>query len=95
MNVNQQQQNSGFERRRAQRIRVLKQAYIIFNNRQSTITCRLRDISSTGCRLKLATPAMVPQQFIIYFPTDGRERPCEVAWRSPTEIGAHFMDEQV
>jgi len=92
MNIDQQQM-SGTERRNAQRIRVLKQAYIIFNNRHSTLTCRLRDISATGCRLKLTNPAAVPQQFIIYFPTDGRERPCQVAWRSAGELGALFLDE--
>ncbi len=81
------------DRRRAQRVRVLKQAYIIFNNRRSTITCRLRDISSSGCRLKLHNPAMVPEEFVIYFPTDGRERPCRVAWRGIGQIGVHFLDD--
>jgi len=32
------QVNPSVERRRAQRIRVLKQAYIIFNDRRSTLT---------------------------------------------------------
>ena len=35
---------------------------------------------------------MVPNQFIIYFPTDGRERPCEIAWRGIGQIGARFLD---
>ncbi len=73
-------------------MRVLKQAYIIFNNRHSTLTARLRDISATGCRLKIANPAMVPDEFIIYFPTDGRERPCRVAWRGLGQIGVQFLD---
>ena len=92
MQARQPQEAAGSERRSAQRLRVLKQAYIIFNNRQSTLTCRLRDISTTGCRLKLHNPAMVPNQFLIYFPTDGRERPCEIAWRGIGQIGARFLD---
>ncbi len=86
------QVNPSVERRRTQRIRVLKQAYIIFNNRRSTLTCRIRDISSDGCRLKLANTSMVPEEFIIYFPTDGRERPCRVAWRGLGQLGVKFLD---
>ncbi|WP_051928841.1 PilZ domain-containing protein [Thermopetrobacter sp. TC1] len=82
----------GQERRKTPRYRVLQQAYIIFNDRRSTLTCRVRDISSRGARLKLAEVALVPHQFQLYFPMDGRERPCEVVWRDPGQIGVKFLD---
>jgi hypothetical protein len=83
---------TGQERRRAQRHRVLQQAYIIFNNRRSTLTCRVRDISAYGARLKLADVAVVPKHFHLYFPIDSRERPCEVVWRGMGQIGVKFLD---
>ena len=82
----------GMERRRVQRHRVLQKAYIIFNNRRSTLTCRVRDVSTHGARLKLADVAIVPKQFILYFPVDNRERPCEVVWRSLDQLGVKFLD---
>ncbi len=82
----------GQERRRAQRHRVLQKAYIIFNNRRSTLTCRVRDISAYGARLKLFEVAIVPQQFLLYLPIDARERPCEVVWRGIDQIGVKFLD---
>ncbi len=82
----------GVERRRAQRHRVLQKAYIIFNNRRSTLTCRVRDVSTYGARIKLADVAIVPRQFILYFPMDARERPCEMVWRGLDQIGVRFLD---
>ena len=82
----------GVERRRAQRHRVLQKAHIIFNDRHSTLTCRVRDISTYGARLKLADVALVPRYFSLYLPMTGQERPCEVIWRDIDQLGVRFID---
>ena len=80
------------DKRSSQRHRVLQQAFVIFNDRQSTLTCRVRNLSDTGCCLRVSNPALLPDQFIIQFPVNLRERACEVVWRSADKVGVRFID---
>lgn len=59
------------------------------------IDCLVRDISSTGARVKVTHVAEVPDAFHFY---DGKSQhitPAEVAWRSEREIGVHFVGDPV
>ncbi len=84
---------SGHERRREPRRRVLKEARIIFNNRFSTINAAVRDISASGCRLKLHQSLALPKSFTIAFPSVGLERPARLVWQFEEHVGAEFLDE--
>ncbi len=84
---------NGHERRREPRRRVLKEARIIFNNRFSSINAAVRDISASGCRLKLYNPLTLPRSFTIAFPTVGLERPARLVWQFEEHVGAEFLDE--
>jgi hypothetical protein len=78
------------EKRRAPRKRVLKGAMIAFNNRSSTLSCTVRDISDTGARLRVAKDQAVPARFDLLIEVDGLEAPCTVAWRRGEDIGVTF-----
>src|SRR5690606_16497498 len=51
------------DKRRAPRKRILKGATIAFNDRSSTMSCVVRDISDTGARLRLTKGQVVPSRF--------------------------------
>ena len=81
----------GEENKRAStRKRVLKGGMIIFNDRCSTLSCTVRDLSETGARLRVAKGAAVPDRFDLSVDTDGLDAPCTVAWRKGEEIGVRF-----
>lgn len=78
------------DKRQAPRKRVLKGATIAFNNRSSTLSCMVRDISETGARLRVSKDLAVPARFDLLIEVDGLEAPCTVAWRRGEEIGVTF-----
>lgn len=73
-----------------ERTRALKGASIIFNNRSSVIDCTVRNISPTGGKLVLTSPAALPDRFELRF-ADGSEQRCEVRWRTLSELGVVFL----
>lgn len=79
------------ERRRLERIRALKGARIIFNERYSALNCTIRNISAIGCKLVLETPASLPDAFSLRL-ADGSEQRCAVRWRDLTTLGVEFLD---
>ena len=78
------------DKRRAPRKRILKGATIAFNDRSSTMSCVVRDISDTGARLRLTKGQVVPSRFELFIDIDGIEVPCAVAWRRGDEVGVVF-----
>lgn len=78
------------DKRNAPRKRVLKGATIAFNDRASTISCSVKDISDTGARLRISKGVAVPSRFDLIIEVDGVEVPCTVAWRKGEEIGVTF-----
>jgi hypothetical protein len=78
------------DKRRAARKRTLKGAVIIFNDRRSTLSVTVRDISDTGARLRISKDVAVPEIFDLSIDTDGIEMPCVMAWRRGEEVGAKF-----
>jgi len=78
------------DKRRAPRKRVLKGATIAYNDRSSTMSCVVRDISETGARLRLPKGQIAPGRFDLFIELDGVEVPCAVAWRRGEEIGVSF-----
>jgi hypothetical protein len=76
------------ERRNKARMRALKSAKIVFNNRGSIMDCTVRNLSDTGCCLQVGDPVGVPNKFEME--VGGVKRMCEVIWRKDNRIGVHF-----
>jgi hypothetical protein len=79
-------------RRDQARRTVLKGARIIFNDRKSTIDCRVRDLSADGARLDLPTPQLLPHTFELHVAGNPPRR-CGLRWAQGARVGVHFLDE--
>jgi PilZ domain len=78
------------EARRSERVKTLLSAQIIFNNRMSTISCVIKNISSTGAKLALADAMPVPHEFELYIPQKGRSYRARLVRRDSEGIGVEF-----
>lgn len=78
------------ENRVAQRSRVLKAGKIVTGNFQSIIDCCVRDISTTGARIKCPNAAAVPDEFRLMMPGDNTIRDARVVWRREELLGVVF-----
>lgn len=76
------------ESRSAQRRRVLKGGSIDFNG--GSIACIVRNLSSIGAALDVASPVGIPDRFVFVLGVDHLRRPCHVVWRSDKRIGIAF-----
>jgi PilZ domain len=82
------------ERRKIQRHRVLKAGRIGFN-RAAGIDCRVRNLSSAGACLDVASHFGIPEYFMLVIDSDRVRQACRVIWRSGNRMGVEFCaDEQ-
>jgi PilZ domain len=78
------------ESRRASRLHVLKTATIKFVGGGS-ISCLVRNLSSTGAALEVSNQAGIPERFILVMPGDGLHMLCRTVWRHEHRIGVTFV----
>jgi hypothetical protein len=83
------------ERRKVQRMRVLKGAKIIFNQRLSSLDCIVRNLSAAGACLQLASPVGLPTTFEMSLDGDRSIRSCRVIWHTAERIGVAFDDSEM
>ena len=81
------------ESRRNRRQRTLKDGKIIINENQSIINCIVRDVSSTGAKLKLSATTELPPQFKLILVSDNLIVPVVCVWRKGDFVGVHFLAE--
>lgn len=79
------------EKRASPRRRVLKGAIIVSNDRSSTLSCTVRNLSAAGAQVRVE--GSVPQRFILRIEVDGIEVDCEIANRRGKDIGVKFVSE--
>jgi hypothetical protein len=79
------------EHRAAQRRRVLKAGLVAYNDRHSTLSCTVRDISATGARVRVEGSVSAPDTFDLIIQIDGLEASCQVVWRNGSEVGVRFL----
>jgi hypothetical protein len=72
-----------------QRLRQYKAAKLVFNDDQSVIDCVLRDLSSTGARVKVDVMADFPEELVLKI-SNGVTYSADVMWRRGDELGLHF-----
>lgn len=82
------------EHRAAPRLRSLLKGQVIFNNKQSSVDCVVRDISATGARLAISHHHVLPDRFELYVPLKERTYPVQVRWRADEDLGVMFIDGQ-
>jgi len=77
------------ERRKSLRHRTLKAGIINFN-RAAGIDCRVRNLSTIGACLEVASQAGIPDDFMLVVEGDHLKQPCHVVWRTATRMGVEF-----
>lgn len=78
------------ERRRAVRTRTLIGGKVIFNQRQSTLDCAVRNLSEDGALLVFPDSVALPELFELYFPLKRESRMARSRWRDSERIGVSF-----
>jgi hypothetical protein len=77
------------EKRKVQRHRTLKAGSISFN-RAAGIDCRVRNLSTAGALLEVASQVGIPDDFVLVVEVDQFKQPCHVIWRTATRMGVEF-----
>ena len=81
---------SFIERRRSTRNRTLIGGKVIFNQRQSTLDCTVRNLSEDGALLVFPNSVPLPDLFELYFPLKRESRMVRTRWRDGGRIGVAF-----
>ena len=81
-------------RREQFRRTVLKGAKIVFNERQSTLNCRVRDMTAGGARLDLSTQQLLPHEFELQV-SGSLTRRCGLRWAHGNFVGVRFLKDAV
>lgn len=76
------------DKRTSPRQRMLKTGAIEFGG--GSIDCTVRNVSTTGALLEIASPLGIPERFTLLFKLDRTRRPCRVVWRREQRMGVLF-----
>jgi hypothetical protein len=80
------------EGRHAERRRTLLGAKLVYGNGAFTLDCVVRDISSTGARVKLPEGMAVPASVFLVEMRDGTAYAARVVWKRHPLIGLTFIE---
>ena len=75
---------------RERRRRVLKGASIVSGVNDSVVQCMVRDMHEHGALLIIPFEALIPQEFLLYVPTDRIGYRATVRWRKHDRCGVSF-----
>jgi hypothetical protein len=78
------------ERRRVSRYRTLKSGKIVVHAGRSVVDCTVRNLSTNGALLIVASLAGIPEKFELVLDATGEHRVCRVAWRGEDRLGVAF-----
>jgi hypothetical protein len=78
------------ERRHSQRARTLRAGKILFNNKRSVIDCMIRNISTEGACLLVASVVGIPSDFDLLIDGEAATRACKTVWHAQNRIGIEF-----
>jgi len=78
------------ERRTFRRTTVLRNAKIILGHRSPIVSCTLKDLTSHGACLSVASTYGLPDTFELTFEHGRSRRLCRVMWRSHNKLGVSF-----
>jgi len=78
------------ERRAVQRTKVLRNAKIILDHRAPVVSCTVKNLSSRGACLSVASTYRLPDTFDLTFEHGRSRRVCRVIWRTYDKMGVAF-----
>jgi hypothetical protein len=76
------------EKRSVPRYKVLKGATLAFGG--NGVECTVRNLSSSGAAIDVASPAVLPPSFVLVIEADQFIRRCRPVWRSDKRVGVAF-----
>lgn len=79
------------EKRLNPRMRRLKEGRIIFSDKRSLMSVKVRDIGATGARLICGEPYLAPPSFEFAIGSDAEGRPAERVWIKGNEMGIRYL----
>jgi hypothetical protein len=82
------------DRRLSVRQKSFLQGRVYFNNRRSSFTCLVRDISETGAKLQFPSAITTPEVMELHIPSRNESRRVRVEWHNGKEIGVSFNYEE-
>jgi hypothetical protein len=77
--------------RHTKRKRTLKTGKIVYNNKMCVIDCQIRDMSESGCRVRITNTVGIPRRVELIVPMDSKQRECEVVWKTRSELGIRYL----
>jgi hypothetical protein len=84
------QDQAELRRKRRQPLRYL--ADIVIDQRGSTCSCSILDISDSGARLSIDEEVELPDRFILLLNKSGdARRVCHLVWREGKNLGVRFV----
>jgi len=78
------------ERRRHPRGKSLYGGVIIFNARQSTVDCVVRNFSAHGAKIEMAGTALLPDEFDLSIARKDTSFRVRLIWRNALDAGVQF-----
>jgi hypothetical protein len=78
------------ERRGGVRQKTFLRGRVLYNNRQSSVDCVIRDYSHSGARLVFSDAVPTPDVFEVEIPHKQEMIPATVQWRREGEMGVEF-----
>lgn len=82
---------SAIERRAVPRHRVLKRGTLAFHG-GGGVDCTVRNLSSNGARVDIASLIGLPASFTLVIPADHFMRRCHAVWSSEMRVGVAFEE---
>ena len=87
-----QYQREPSDGRRARRQRVLLSGKIVFDHGSRSIDCTIRDLSTSGARIRLPAAELLPERFFLIEFRQGFAFDSVIEWRRQSEFGVKFLD---
>ena len=79
------------ERRRNTRPRVLLGGKLVYGQSDFSVDCAIRDLTETGARVRLGASILIEDRVWLINLRAGVAYWSTVAWRSPPDLGLHFL----
>jgi hypothetical protein len=80
------------DRRRAPRLKSLLTGTIVYDDRNSTMDCTVRNISAWGARVTLPDAFRIPEEFNLVVPHHDQTHRAKVIWRKGEAAGLALSD---
>jgi hypothetical protein len=82
----------GADKRGARRHPLRYTAWIDPGDRTPSRRCMVADVSESGARIELDTPAELPKEFWLLLSRDGKvHRRCQLMWQTGEHVGARYL----